>query len=78
MSSLLPLGNGCAPAQSARMNIVTALAPVLPAMLALLALALPLAVLARWVRGDHPNRPPARTDGWSAGSLPSQPYAHMR
>ena len=60
------------------MDILTALAPLLLAMLALLALALPLAVLARWVHGDNPNRPPARTDGWSAGSLPSHPYASVR
>jgi hypothetical protein len=57
------------------MTILTALAPLL---LTLLALTLPLAVLARWVHGDNSGRPPARTDGWSAGSLPSHPYASVR
>ncbi len=51
---------------------------VLPLIAGSLAVAFPLAVLARWVHSDNPGRPPARTDGWSAGSLPSQPYAISR
>jgi hypothetical protein len=51
---------------------------LLPLVAGALAVAFPLAVLARWVHSDHPGRPPAPTDGWSVGSLPSQPYALSR
>ena len=58
--------------------ITDLLVTVLPLTAGTVALAFPLAVLARWVHSDNPGRPPAPTGGWSAGSLPSQPYAVSR
>ena len=57
---------------------MTILSYLAPTLISLLALGMPLAVLARWVHGDDPGRPPARTDSWSAGTLPSRPYADLR
>ena len=51
---------------------------VLPLIAGSLALAFPVAVVARWVHSDNPGRPPARADDWVAGSLPSRPYALSR
>ena len=61
------------------MTLITDLVVLLlPLFATLLAVAFALAALAHLVHTDNPGRPPARIDGWSAGSLPSQPYGVMR